>query len=284
MIDPRRLFVFQNKHREYDDNNGLILELNNYTYKFLHKPRTIYFWDTFGNNVWVSLVQQPIQKKEQVRQDFFFETLADVINNKDIPHLYSFIEILYNTLHNAEHGMVIGDTNLFEGISQEFESNINLILTRFNTGLLMCTGYIIRGIDASVQKQIEDAVDVGDQASRHIKNAVEMLSTKAPKDTHICISEAVLAPEIIIKEATGARSLTESIAQLRKEGQQTGGHVIPQSLLASLEKFYAYTSDSSRHASSKSKPIEEAQLVIGLSAVWTNYLRKKLIDRKGANK
>ena len=271
MIDPRSLYPFRNNLREYDEDKGLLLELNNYTYAFLKQNLVSFAWNDFGTNVWVSLLMRPLQQKDNVPSDFIFLVLEEIYSKSDLAHLYAYIELLYDSLARFSAEPM---HPLFLNIGSEFESGINNVLSRFNTGLSLCSGYIIRGLDSIAQQGIETTLEENDPASKNIRTALKAISINGPEDADLCIREAVCAVEYTIKTRLNVNTLLDGTKKIKQVNANNTGRVIHGALLTSLERFYDYTSDTARHSATKPLTIEEAQLALALSAAWVNYLRK----------
>ena len=273
MIDTRSLYPFRNNLREYDEDKGLLLELNNYTYAFLKQNRVSFAWNDFGTNVWVNLLMRPLQQKDNVPSDFIFSVLEEIYSKNDLAHLYAYIELLYDSLASFSAELM---PQIFLNMDSEFESGINDVLSRFNTGFSLCSGYIIRGLDSIAQQGIETTLEENDPASKNIRTALEAISINGPEDADLCIREAACAVEYTIKTRLNVNTLLDGTKKIKKGNANNVGQVIHGALLTSLERFYDYTSDTARHSATKPLTIEEAQLALALSAAWVNYLRKVL--------
>ena len=165
---------------------------------------------------------------------------------------------------------------IFGNLNVEFETGINNILTRFNTGMLLCSGNIVNGLDGSTMEQIKNVLEVHDTASKNIKTAIRAISIDGPEDADLCIREAVCAVEYTIKTRLNVNTLSDGTRKLRAAEVNDSEQAIHGALLKSLERLYDYTSDVARHASVKHLTVEEARLVLSLSAAWVNYLREVL--------
>ncbi|WP_139112032.1 hypothetical protein [Acidithiobacillus thiooxidans] len=262
--------------REYDENEGLLLALNNYTYAFLKQNLFSYAWDYLAKNVWVHILMRPLQEKNNASSDLIFSVLAGIYNKKDLPYLYAYIEITYNSLAMFQDELPF---QISAHLDSDFESGVNDILSRFNTGLTLCSGYIIEGLDIVARQGIETALEVTDPASKSIRTALNAISINGSQDADLCIREAACAVEYTIKERMNVNTLSDGTKKLIKENINNGGKNIHGVLLKSLERFYDYTSDTARHAATKQLTIEEAHLALGLSAAWVNFLRKFLPEK-----
>lgn len=280
MIDTRSLYPFRNKLREYDEKKGLLLELNNFIYDYLKQTVASYVWNDFGKSLWVNLLMQPLQNKENIPSDFIFTVLDEMHTKKDLAHIYAYIELLYHSLSDLSKRFSLGPsmTQLFSGLDVNFETGINDILCKFNTGLLLCSGNIVKGLDSTTKEQIEIALKEDDTASKGISTALKAISINGPEDADICIREAVCAVEYTIKTRLNVKTLLDGTRMLTETHAKNGNHCIHGALLKSLARFYDYTSDTARHSATKPLTIEEAQLALALSAAWVNYLRKVLPD------
>ncbi|WCE94244.1 hypothetical protein [Acidithiobacillus ferriphilus] len=277
MIDTRSLYPFRNNLREYDENKGLLLELNNFTYDFLRQGSVSFAWNDFGKNVWMNLLMRPLQQKENTPSDFIFTVLEEIYNKNDLAHLYAYIELLYDSLAGLAKTFSIGlMSQPFANLDINFETGINDILYRFNTGLLLCSGNIIKGLDIVTQQQIGTVLEENDPASKNIRTALKAISINGPEDADLCIREAACAVEYTIKTRLNENTLLDGTKKLKGAKVNNVGQAIHGALLKSLERLYAYTSDTARHSATKPLTIEEAQLTLSLSAAWVNYLRKVL--------
>jgi hypothetical protein len=262
--------------REYDEKKGLLLELNNFIYNFLF--RISIAQDNFGEKIWTRLLLRPLQEKESVPSNFVFDVLKEIYTKNDLAHLYAYIELLYDSLSELSEKVssILSMAFIFGNLNIEFETGINNILTRFNTGLLLCSGSIVNGLDGSTMEQIKNVLEVYDTASKNFKTALRAISIDGPEDADLCIREAVCAVEYTIKKRLNVNTLLEGTRKLRSAELNESGQVIHGALLKSLDRLYDYTSDAARHSSVKPLTVEEARLVLSLSVAWVNYLRKAL--------
>ena len=276
MIDTQSLYPFRNNLREYDADKGLLLELNNFTYNFLWKVSIAR--DNFGEKIWTRLLMRPLQEKESAPTDFVFDVLKEIYNKNDLAHLYAYIELLYDSLSDLSEKVssISSMAFIFGNLNVEFETGINNILTRFNTGMLLCSGNIVNGLDGSTMEQIKNVLEVHDTASKNIKTAIRAISIDGPEDADLCIREAVCAVEYTIKTRLNVNTLSDGTRKLRAAEVNDSEQAIHGALLKPLERLYDYTSDVARHASVKHLTVEEARLVLSLSAAWVNYLREVL--------
>jgi len=271
MIDTKSLYPFRNKLRDYDKSEKLLLDLNNYVYAFLNQSPVPYAWVDFGESVWVHLLMRPLQEKD-CPTSFIFSILQEIYANKDVAHLYAYIELLYDTLSSSSKTFPI----LFSNLADDFETGINDILSRFDTGLTFCSGFIIKGLDSLTKKEIETALEENDTASKNIQSALQAISIRGQEDADLCIREATCAIEVTIRTRLNVKHLSDGIKKLRNPNKITIKQSIHPALLNSLENFYGYSSDNARHGATKPISIDEAHLALALSAAWVNFLRKTL--------
>ncbi len=273
MIDTRSLYPFRTRLRNFDEKNGLLLELNNFIYSFL--SRSLMFRGDFAEKIWTSLLMRPLQEKESYSPDIIFAVLKEIYDKKDIPSLYAYIELLYDSLDELSKKVSAIPTfaSTCGSLNKEFETGINNVLTRFNTGLLLCSGLIVDGIEGTAAEEIQIALEEPDTASKSIRSALKAISMDGPEDADLCVREATCAVEYTIKKRLNANTLTDGIGKLRATQSK---HVIHGALLKSLENFYGCASDTARHSAVKPLTLEEARLALSLSAAWVNYLRKVL--------
>lgn len=235
-----------------------------------------YAWNDLSKNIWIHVLMRPLQQKENVPSNFIFTVLEEIYNKKDLPYLYAYIELTYDTLVGFSKKLPI-QTSL--DLDNNFESGINEILSQYNTGLTLCSGYIIEGLDTVAKQGIETAIEMTDPASKSIRTALNAISINGSQDADLCIREAACAVEYTIKERMNVNKLSDGTKELIKENINNGGKKIHGALLKSLERFYDYTSDTARHAAIKPITVEEAHLALGLSAAWVNYLRTVLPEK-----
>lgn len=276
MIDTRSLYPYRTNSREYDEKEGLLLALNNYIYAFLKQNLVTYAWNDLSKNIWIHVLMRPLQQKENVPSNFIFTVLEEIYNKKDLPYLYAYIELTYDTLVGFSKKLPI-QASL--DLDNNFESGINEILSQYNTGLTLCSGYIIEGLDTVAKQGIETAIEMTDPASKSIRTALNAISINGSQDADLCIREAAIAVEYTIRKRMSVTKLQNGTKIIYNKNVTNGDKDIHKALLKSLERFYDYSSDTSRHGAIEPLSIEEAHLALGLSAAWVNYLRTVLPEK-----
>jgi len=156
-------------------------------------------------------------------------------------------------------------------LNQQLRLKVDMAL-----GLVLCSGNIVSGLDSTTKAQIENVLEVDDTASKSIKTALQAISIDGPEDADLCMREAACAVEYTIKARLSVNTLSDGTRKLKAAKVDNSEQPIHGALLKSLERLYDYTSDVARHASVTHLTVEEARLVLSLSAAWVNYLREVL--------
>jgi hypothetical protein len=273
MIDTKSLHPYRNKLIHYDEEKGLLLDLNNYIYRFLNQPIVSYLWNDFGESLHTKLYMRPLQDKDTLSCNDIFTILAKIYEAGDLPNLFAYIELLYDSLAKAE------EIPIFKQLINSYNAEINQILTIHNTGFSLVSGLVIEGLDVISKNDLEIALEKDDKASSHIRRALEAILARSTQNADLCIRESINSLEFILKDKLPVKTFDEGIKYLKQHKLLHGALInSSEKIFESLINFYGYTSDTVRHSgpASENLTLEEAHLALSLSVAWINFFRKAL--------
>lgn len=181
-------------------------------------------------------------------------------------HVYDFAERIYRRL-----------TSDSPQRASKFEDSLNSVFREMGMGWRMVSGVIItRGEEAveAVQKEAASVLEeVGlTTAGAELHEAIRDLSRRPEPDLSGAIQHAMASLECVARVASGdtRRTLGEIIKKYPG--------LIPPPLDDSVSKAWGYASNEARHGKEERELTrEEAQLIVGLSAVVSTYIAAKLM-------
>ncbi len=157
----------------------------------------------------------------------------------------------------------------------EFAEEVNAFFVEEGIGWQLVHGEILtRGAEAfeSVVKAAVSALENSNRptAASHIHEALEDLSRRPNADLPGAIYHAMGALEALARDLTGDTKAT--LGEILKRYPD----LLPKPLDGALSQVWGFASNEARHVQEGHEPTrEEAELVVGLSAVMTTYLTQK---------
>jgi hypothetical protein len=160
-------------------------------------------------------------------------------------------------------------------LAKEFESEINDFFCTNGIGWQLINGSVeTRGAE-SFEISVRGAVDILDKTGRpismqEINEALKDLSRRPDPDLTGAIQHGMAALECVARDICSDPKLT--LGQIIEKYRD----IFPKPLDVSIEKAWGYASEMARHIKEGQKPSrEEAELIVGLTAVLINYLIRK---------
>lgn len=177
-------------------------------------------------------------------------------------YVYDIIEGLYHSLKE-------NDKLVFENEMNDFFA-INGIGWKISSGIIETRGDENFEIELSKVVTILDNAGL-DTAKIEIKEALVDLSRRPEPDVTGAIQHSLACLECVVRYVAGNSKLT--LGELIKKYS----NIVPKPLDEAISKVWGFTSEQGRHLREGGQPTyEEAELVVGLSAVLTTYLGKKI--------
>jgi hypothetical protein len=182
--------------------------------------------------------------------------------------VYDIIEAFYATFSE-------NDRERAETDAPQFAEEINTFFVEEGFGWQLVDGQIMtRGTEAfeSAVKTATGALENAQRptAARHIHEALEDLSRRPEADLPGAIYHAMGSLECLARDLTGDAKATLDEILKRNPG------FLPKPLDTALSQIWGYASNEARHVLEGRDPTrEEAELLVGLSAVLANYLTQK---------
>jgi hypothetical protein len=186
--------------------------------------------------------------------------------------VYDIIEEIYQALLRGEER---GDEEQAERPSEHFARELNKYFIKSGIGWQLADGQLqVRGPESFevAVHQAQEALEGGGRqtAGREIHQALLDLSRRPEPDITGAIQHAMAALECVARDAAGDPKLTLGEIIKRHPG------LIPAPLDQAIERAWGYSSEHARHLREGRNPdMDEAQLIVGLSAVVITYLSSK---------
>lgn len=178
--------------------------------------------------------------------------------------VYDIIEELFSTLQQRD-----------EAIAQQLKEEINEFFRVEGIGWQLIDGLIeTRGdelFEASARTAISTLINAGrSTASQEMHEALKDLSRRPAADITGAIQHSMAALECVAREISGDKAAT--LGKIISDNP----HLIPKPLDVSVEKAWGFASEMGRHVREGRIPSrEDAELIVGLSAVVATYLVRK---------
>lgn len=183
--------------------------------------------------------------------------------------IYDFVERLYDALPEPTAFDESDDRRA------RFEAEVNRLFRRRGVGWQLTEGEIrVRGPEA-----FEQAVTVATSAleqsghataQREIHQALQDLSRRPAPDRTGAVQHAMAALECVTRDVVGDDGTLGDL--LRRNPS-----LLPRPLGDAVKKVWGFASERGRHLTEGGEPeAEEAELVVGLSAVVATYLVRRL--------
>lgn len=160
--------------------------------------------------------------------------------------------------------------------TKEFEEMVNESLRGLGIGWQLIDGLIeTRGdesFEASARTAISTLAGSGrSTASQEMHEALKDLSRRPAADITGAIQHSMAALECVARDITGDKAAT--LGKIIADNPQ----LIPKPLDVSVEKAWGFASEMGRHVREGRVPSrEDAELIVGLSAVVVTYLVEKM--------
>jgi AbiJ N-terminal domain 4 len=215
-------------------------------------------------------------------------TRPDPNNWSEYPNIAGEVEYLvdhcawfevYDIIEEIHQNLVGQDDHLSgeraERPSEYFSRELNRYFLRSGIGWQLINGQLqIRGsesFEASVH-QAQEALEASGRATarQELHQALLDLSRRPEPDITGAIQHAMAALECVARDVSGDPRATLGEILRRYSG------LIPAPLDQAIEKAWGYSSERGRHLREGRNPdMDEAKLVVGLSAVLATYLLSK---------
>lgn len=194
-----------------------------------------------------------------------FEDSFDKSNWYKIYDLLEFIVQMYTSYSNFAEYVAY--------CSEPFIIKINQILEEERSGYRIVDGLVTPIIDNNEIESIEEAINQQDNASIHLKTALQHLSNKHKPDYRNSIKESISAVEAVLRNITGDSNFGNAIKNIKDRIE------LPNSLKDGFEKLYGYTNSKQgiRHALMEETELklEDAKFMLISCSAFINYLKAK---------
>jgi len=192
-----------------------------------------------------------------------WEEVQDLIHRCEWFRVYDIVEAIHDYLaKRCKH--------------KEFDANVNASFGEMGIGWQLTDGAVeVRGERAfeTVVAKAEDSLDNAalPTAKNELAEAIHDMSRRPKPDLSGAVHHAVAALECVAREVTGDPRHTLGEIVKKSPG------LFPKPLDDAVSKCWGYSSETARHArEGRELEYEEAQLMVGLSAVLATYLTHKL--------
>ena len=198
-----------------------------------------------------------------------------LIDNCQWYEVYEIIEEVYRDLASRDEA---GFVDLESRRSESFSRELNKFFRKSGIGWQLIDGQLqIRGAESfeeAVRQALETLESSGrTTARREIHQAVLDLSRIPEPDITGAIQHAMAALECVARDVSGDSKST--LGEILKRHAD----LIPPPLDQAVEKAWGYSSERGRHLREGRNPdMNEAKLIVGLSAVLATYLSSKTQD------
>jgi hypothetical protein len=191
-----------------------------------------------------------------------FNETVELITECEWFYVYDIIEAFYKALNSKER--------------QSFQEEVNDFFLLNGIGWKLENGTIeVRG-DENFELELTNAISILHEAKLHtakteIKEALSDLSRRPEADVTGAIQHSLACLECVAREITGTKMTLGDLIKKHSE-------IIPKPLDQAISKIYGFASEQGRHLQEGRQPnYDEAELTVGLSAVLSTYLSKKII-------
>lgn len=178
--------------------------------------------------------------------------------------VYDIVEELFSALQKKD-----------SAIARQFQDEVNDFFRSEGIGWQLIDGLIeTRGdesFEASARTAISTLAGAGrSTASQEMHEALKDLSRRPAADITGAIQHSMAALECVAREISGDKAAT--LGKIIADNPQ----LVPKPLDISVEKAWGFASEMGRHVREGRTPSrEDAELIVGLSAVVATYLVKK---------
>lgn len=203
----------------------------------------------------------------------------DKDNWSEYPNIHSEVEHLIETAEWYKVYDII--EALAKSVSpqkkQSFEAEINTFFVEEGVGWKIENGAILYRGDEEFESLVLQTDNVLEKAELptargEIKEAIRDISRRPEPEITGAVQHALVGLECVAREATGDKKAT--LGELIKKNP---GIFPDASLESAVSKMYGFASNHGRHLQEGNPPgLEEAELLVGISASLASYLAKKL--------
>ena len=191
----------------------------------------------------------------------------DSFNQSEWYQIYDLLEYIINLYKKSDFAGYVNYTK------DQFITEINLILKEERSGYRIIDNLVTPIIDNNEIASIEEAINQQDNASIHLKTALQHLSNKQNPDYRNSIKESISAVEFVIRTITKESTLGKGLNKIQAKIH------LPTVLKDGFEKIYAYTNSEEgiRHAlmEEPNLKLEDAKFMLVSCSAFTNYLKSK---------
>lgn len=184
-------------------------------------------------------------------------------------YVYDAIELFYSSLREQDQ--------------DKYEVEINEFFLMNGIGWKLLKGVIEYRGDENFELEISSAITALEEARQRtakseIREAITDLSRRPEPDITGAVQHSLACLECIAREVAGNTKMT--LGELIKKY----GAIVPKPLDDVISKIWGYASEQGRHLREGRAPsYEDAELIVGLSAVMSTYLSKKLPKLKSVD-
>jgi hypothetical protein len=191
----------------------------------------------------------------------------DSFNHSEWYQIYDLLEYIINLYYKPEFADYVTYTK------DQFITKLNLIFENERSGYRIIDNLVTPIIDNNEIESIEEAINQQDNASIHLKTALQHLSNKQNPDYRNSIKESISAVEFVIRTITKENTLGKGLNKIQAKIH------LPTVLKDGFEKIYAYTNNEEgiRHAlmEEPNLKLEDAKFMLVSCSAFTNYLKSK---------
>ena len=194
--------------------------------------------------------------------DFMKSEIEEKMGSSFWPYIYDLIEMFYDKLNASE--------------KKDFSDSINEYFLIHGIGWKLCEGSIeYRGDDIFENdlKLAQNALKERhlDDSKREIVEAVQDMSRKPDPDITGAVQHSIAALECVCRKISGDEK--DTLGDVIKKHP----NLVPPPLNEAISKIWGFSSEQGRHLREGRAPkIDEAELLVHLSAAICLYLSKKL--------
>ena len=201
-------------------------------------------------------------KKNNWSEPNVLAEVVDLLREGQWFYVYDAIEIFYTKIkskHREEYETEVNDFFVMNGIGWKLEG-----------GLVEFRG------DENFEFEISGTITILESAGQNtakteMKEAIADLSRRPDPDITGAVQHSLACLECVAREVAGNDKMT--LGELIKKH----AHIVPRPLDEAISKVWGFTSEQGRHLREGGEPdFNEAELIVGLSAVLSSYLGRKL--------
>jgi hypothetical protein len=215
----------------------------------------------FMRNLLCQHLKKVPNKNNWSESNVYFEVVELLIDCQWY-YVYDAIELFYSQLRLSDQ--------------EKFEKEINDFFLMNGIGWKLENGIIEFRGDGNFELELSGAILALEAAKQNtakieIKEAITDLSRRPKADITGAIQHSLACLECVVREVAGNNKMT--LGELIKKHSS----IVPKPLDEAISRIWGYTSEQGRHLREGGEPdYDEAELVVGLSAVISTYLAKRL--------